>query len=478
LTPATQFPAKPRRWRPLLYAALLAYSLFFSWDRVRYPFAADDMMNMGRYFDLGPWRALASQFLLWQGYYRPMGAVFYGPLHYWFGLDPAPFQIAVILLLLANTYLSFHLAKALGCGELASGLAALAIAYHAGLTNLQYNVDMIYDVLCFGFFAGAIWYYIRIRGQGRSLRAGEVAVFLVLYLCALNSKEMAFTFPLVVLAYEWFYHRADLGRAWLRGPGLVIALATALDLADLCGRTIGPDALTVYASYRPVLSLGRLFEFQQSSLSDLLGILARPSGVMVLAIWALLTLLAWRGNRPALRFCWAWMLITPLPIEFLAGRTQGALYIPLAGWAIFAAVALLDLAERAAAFLARQPLLRRLGRAGLLALLLAGAVLLWARRMSYLKAQLVAPAAVQQGIQTANVIRQLQALQPRADPHSQIVFLNDPFTDWDMTFIAQLWFRDRTIHVYNQRLEHLSPADLARMDHVFDFQNGKLVQWK
>ena len=47
-----------------------------------------------------------------------------------------------------------------------------------------------------------------------------------------------------------------------------------------------------------------------------------------------------------------------------------------------------------------------------------------------------------------------------------------------MTFIGTLWFGDRSIHVYNQRLEHLSAAELARMDAVFDFRNGKLVELK
>jgi len=83
-----------------------------------------------------------------------------------------------------------------------------------------------------------------------------------------------------------------------------------------------------------------------------------------------------------------------------------------------------------------------------------------------------------QGTLTPTVIGQLRDLHPRVPPQSQVVFLSDPFTDWDMTFIGMLWFADRSIHVYNQRLEHLSPAELTRMDAVFDFRNGRLVQIK
>jgi len=470
-------------------------------------FAADDMMNMGIYFGLGPWRAFASQWLLWRGFYRPLGAAFYLPLHHWFGLNPVPFQIAIMLLLAFNAYLAFRLAEALGSSDLASGLAALAVSYHAGLSNLQYNIDMVYDVLCFTFFIGALLFYVRIRSQGRLLRRGEIAVFLGLYVCALNAKEMAFTFPLVLAAYEWFYHRPVSGHAsplaadlaagrhaqlakpldrwwcpavsgWLRGPGPVILAAVALDGIDLYGKTVGRNSLLANAAYRPVFSFARLMEFQQASLNDLLGYFGRPSTPGVLAIWILITYLAWRRDRPVLRFCWAYMLITPLPIEFLSGRTQGTLYIPLAGWAVFASVVFLDLVEAAARFLAAEPLLRNLGRAGVCGLLIAGGVLLWAQRMDYIKTKVVEPAAAQQGIQTWDVIQQLRAAQPHVRPQSRVIFLNDPFTDWDMTFIAQLWFHDRTVHVYNQRLQHLSPADVSRMDYIFDFQDGKLLQLK
>jgi hypothetical protein len=478
LTPARQISTTRPPWgRLALYVGLLAYSLFFSWGRTRYPFAEDDMMNMGIYFGRGPWGAIASQFLLWKGFYRPMGAAFYLPLLHWFGLNPAPFQLGIVLLLAFNTYLEYRLARALGASELAAGLAALVVSYDSGLPNLQYNIDMIYDVLCFSFFLGTLLYYVRIRSQARTLRRREIAVFLALYLCALNSKELAFTLPGVLLAYEWFY-QPRLSSAWLRGPGIALALAAALDLLAVYGKAAGPGALTGNPLYRPVLSWARFAQFQQLSLKDLFASLVEPRGAGLVGIWALVTYLAWRRRRPALRFAWAFILLTPIPIEFLENRTQGNLYIPLAGWAILAAIVLVDLAEAAAGFLAHEPLFRRLGRSGVLALLIAGALLLWARRMNYLKAQLVKPAAVQQGLVTSDVIRQLRALHPLVKPRSEIAFLNDPFTAWDMVFIAQLWFHDRTTHVYSQRLQHLSAADLARMDYIFDFQNGKLVQLK
>jgi len=478
--------------RPVILAAVLAYFVALEQDRIGTYFAADDMMNLATYFRMGPWGALESQFLVWRGFYRPMGAAFYLPLFHWFGLNPAPFQIAILSILALNIFLAFRFALALGSSDLVAGLTALIVAYHPGLTNLHYNVDMIYDVLCFTFFVGGLLLYVSIRRQGRFPRWPEMAAFALLYLCALNSKEMALTMPLVLLAYEVAQTlpsvRAATGserfprtRQWLalaRRPACLVLLTSALALASLYGKKFGVQPIMDRPAYQPVLSLERYMAFQKASLYDLSGHLARPGWHGVIVFWALVTYLAWRKPRPLLRFTWAYMLLTPLPIAFLTDRTQGCLYIPLVGSAIFASATFLDAARAAADFLSREPLLGRLGRVWILAMLAAGGILFWVNQMRTLKATVVKPAAAVQGTVTASVIGLLRELNPHVRPRSQVVFLNDPFSDWDMTFIGTLWFRDRSVHVYNQRLEHLSPAELARMDHVFDFRSGRLVQLK
>jgi hypothetical protein len=349
----------------------------------------------------------------------------------------------------------------------------MAVSYHAGLPNLQYSIAMVYDVLCCTFFVGAVLFYVLIRRQKRMLKPGELAVFFVLFICALNSKEMALTLPLILVAYEWFYHRLSSS-----GARLVILVTLALTVIDFLGKRAGSNPMLSYEAYQPVLTLQRYMAFQKSSLHDLLGLGDVPGWRTVLVIWLLVTYLAWRRDRPVLRFCWAWMLITPVPIEFLVDRVQGCLYIPLAGWAIFGAVTFTDLVKAAANFLVQEPLFSRLGRTGALALLVGLGVFVWARHMRDLKLALVQPAAAREGALTWNVIEQLRALNPRAAPNSQVIFLNDPFTDWDMTFIGQLWFGERSVHVYTQRMEHLSPAEISRMDEIFDFQNGTLVRVK
>jgi hypothetical protein len=80
------------------------------------------------------------------------------------------------------------------------------------------------------------------------------------------------------------------------------------------------------------------------------------------------------------------------------------------------------------------------------------------------------------GAQTWQVIQQFRALDPHVRPHSHVVFLGDPFTEWDMLFIADLWFHDRSVTVHLQRLTPLSPQALAGAGAVFDYRDGKLLR--
>jgi len=461
--------------------------LYFSRDVLGVRFSPDDMMNVDNfYWTPGIWRLVYAQFLIWRGYYRPMGGVFYLPILSFWGLDPAPYHAALSLVLAVNVYLVYRLARLLGAGGWAAGLAALVACYHAGLGNLYYNTAFVYDALCGGFFLASLVYYCGIRNRERRLSPGQTAIFAVLVLCALNSKEMALTLPAVLLAYEWIYHpspsagaapRAFRTRlsAWLRGPGSPILLAAFLTLLDLYGKVFGVDALTGMEGYRPVFTWHRLIDYQKTFLGD--AAFWRTGGGGVLAFWTVVSYLAWRpGARPVLRFCWLFLVFTPLPIEFLPGKSQACLYIPMLGLAVFAAVVFADLAEALAGVLSGEPLFRRLSRPTLAAGLIAAGVFCWGRENLHRKQLLVRPVMAALGAQTWQAIEQFRALNPHVHPHSHVVFLHDPFTEWDMLFIADLWFRDRSVTVHLQRLAPLTEAELSGLGAVFDYREGKLVQ--
>src|ERR1019366_9022405 len=132
----------------------------------------------------------------------------------------------------------------------------------------------------------------------------------------------------------------------------------------------------------------------------------------VVAVWVLLAWLAWRRQRPVLRFCWVFLMLTPLPLAVLEGRGAACLYIPLAGWAVFAAVVLTDVAGAVAHFLAEEPILRRAGYAGLFAAILCTSFFLWAKKNDYNKREFVRGAMADLGRQTGDFIQQLRALNP------------------------------------------------------------------
>jgi hypothetical protein len=459
------------RWRIAGSLFVLAWFVYFCWDSALVHFAPDDLMNLWYYWSAKPGELLLSMLRPWQGSYRHMAALYYLPLFGIFGLNPVPFHVVTLLLLLVNVWLLWRLASLLGAGDLAAWLAALLACYHSGLANLWYDTAFIFDVLCTLFFLSAVVWHIRIRARGQAPNGRQIAVLLGLFLCALNSKEMAVTLPVVLFAYEWTYHRPRWNRkelrTWLRGPGRVVMWTAVLDALYLYGKMLRPGALANNSAYKPVFSLARFGEFQVQSWSDLLAWWNHLTTGTVLAIWLALTLIAWLRKKPVLRFCWIWLLVTPLPIEFLFQRVGACLMIPYCALAIFSAVVFVD-AARALATMARwRPLVAPLCLMGLF---------FWAMHHAHVKRVAVLPAMNHTGRQSWEVIEQLRALHPRVRPRSTVVFRDDPFQGYDMAFIAALWFRDRSLQIQLDRMTPLSAQELQKANYVFAFEGGRMVQ--
>jgi hypothetical protein len=424
-----------------------------------------------------PWRAVYGNFLLWHDFYRPMGGWFYIPIFRVFGLEPAPFHAALLAIVLLYVGLVYRLARALGAVALEAWLAALVIAYHAGLSNLYYETSHIYDVLCGIFYAGALIVYVGGRSQGSPLGGRRATAFFALFLCALNSKEMAVTLPAMLLAYEWLYHRegmrAGFGR-WLRGPGLAVAGAALLTAVAIYGRVL--VGLLHSAGYSTTFSLARVAEFQRQQFEDLFFEWHYKGWLLIAAAWLLSTYLAWRTPRPLLRFCWILTVVAPLPVEFLEGRSMAVLAIPAVGWAIPAAVAVLGLSRAIAGATAQDPFLRRLAPDVRLGMVLAVFVFSWAgwNRMFYEGD--IRHAMTELGHPTDEIIRQFRAMKPRVRPQGTVVFLNDPYDGFDMAFIAELWFHDPSVSIRLHKKTPLTPEELAHADLVFDWRDGRVVE--
>src|SRR5262249_38324994 len=164
--------------------------------------------------------------------------------------------------------------------------------------------------------------------------------------------------------------------------------------------------------YHPVFNLRRVRDFQRLSLGDLLFGWGWGWGGILL-LWAVLAYLAWRRDRPVLKFLWCFMLLTPLPIEFLVGKSQACLSIPMVGWALFGAAVFVDLVEALSPVLERESWGRRLGHGGVVALLVAVAIFLWGRQNREYKRTHAAPVMAALGQDEWDVIQQFRALDPQ-----------------------------------------------------------------
>ena len=488
LDQSTPLPAPPPRahrwWKPSCAVLLAAYFFLISWDGLKAPFAPDEMRNIWWYWHPSPWRLLYSQFMLWHDWSRPMGGLFYVPIFLTFGLNPVPYHAVLLLLLLAGAYLMYRFARVLGLGELPAAMVALIACYHGGLNNLYYDSAFVFDALCGLFYFAAFVYYARIRSSGSLLSRGQTAAFLGLYLCALNSKEMAVTMPAVLLAYEWLFHAPPRlpGKGlvkWLRGPGSVLCWSALMNLVFIYGKRFGPDGLMngPSSAYKPVLALERIVDFQERYLGDIFYHLPSFDWPATLLIWLAATWLVWRRKRAVLRFCWFYVLLTPLPIEFLEGRKRACLYVCLAGWAVLAATLFTDWLASATRVVAAEPLFRRLGPRRVCAVLAAAGMILFARESWHLKQKEVAPAIPHLGEQTAEVLAEFRKMNPSVRPGATVMFLDDPWQGgFDMSFIAELWFRNRQTRVLLDQVSHFPPEEIAKADAVFTWCDGKLIR--
>ncbi|HLK65943.1 MAG TPA: hypothetical protein VKU19_21055 [Bryobacteraceae bacterium] len=458
-----------------------AYFLFVTHDGLHAPFAADDMQAIHIYFHPSPVRFFVSQIMLWRGYFRPMNGFFYLPLFLTRGLDPAPYHAVLLVLLWIGAYQLYRLARALGADEWTAAAAALIACYHGGMANLYYNTVYVGDVFCGIFYWATLALYAGVRGKGGLLSRWQMTAFLLLYLCALNSKEMALTLPAMLLAYEWLFHGVPPRqwkelREWLGGPGRGFCFAALLDAICVYGKAFGSYGLMKNPAYRPVYSWARFADFQERYLSNLFYQVERLNGWATLAIWVVVTYMAWRRNRPVLRFCWFYVLLTPIPVMFLIGREQANLYVTLAGWALLAATLFTDWLRSAARVISEEPLFRRIGEARAHALLYALGLLAAAYGAWSFKEKWIVSAIPKLSPVTAQAISQFQAVKPKLRPGGTVIFLDDPWHGgFDMALIAELWFRDRKVQVYLNQQTPVTPAEIAKADAVFTWTNDALV---
>jgi len=511
------------RFGPALF--LVAYFFWFAGGGLWARFTGDDLMNLNFHLTPSFARLLLSNLTYWTTAYRPMGGILYVAIYRLAGFHSMPFRVVCFGLLLLNLGLLFRVCLRLTGRREVALLATLLVSYHAWMVNLYYSTGTVYELLCFAFYWAAFDYYLGVRQAGKTLRPGQLAVFLALYICALNSKELAVTLPLCVLCYEWIWHRTyragpgapavrerdrtyragpgghpvreryrtykagpgghpvgerdqtyrapaarELDQAHRAGPGghpvreryAAVALSALVTLPYVVGKLTGPDSLAANPLYRPAISPARYLHTFHLYLNVLFyqDHFFRDANTILL-VAAMLALAIWRHSRPLL-FAWCFSLFSVLPFIFVPHYSGFFLYLPMAGWALYAATAIEMLRGRFAK--AVPPAVVFLTVALVLGPLHA--------RESRKTMQVFTSA----DLPTTETIAQLRRVQPSVPKGAHLFFESDPFPPktFSLVFLVRLFYDDLTVEV--ARAKDGDAADSRHFDAVFRWDDGNLVK--
>jgi hypothetical protein len=453
-----------RAWSLLSASLLAAYFLAYTRDAWHSYFSDDDVTNLYRswIFPLGALFKANVLFFLNSPFFRPLASAWYRVIFFFAGFHPLPFHVANLLILGGNIWLTYCLARRLAGSREVGLAAALLISYHPNFGSLYFDTGFIFDVLCYLFYFGALLYYVRIRQRGRALSAGELAALAGLYICALNSKEMAATLPAFVLLYEAMYERV---RDW-RGTFITGLMTVFFGIGRFLGHS--DNSLLAGGAYRPVFSWDQFMKTSANFFGDLFLQEHPVSHVLVLGIWVAMLAAGWATKSRTLKFAWLFLMISPIPVAFILPRGAPQYYISFFGWALYAATVIV----RALEFLLdRVPRMPQPARGPAMLILLA--LLLFP---AYGNTGWASVGSVSlEGEQLRSMIGQLHDLRPRLRSKSHILFLDDPTDDaYRMQFLVHLSYRDASLVVDRGKVMLPPPnADkIASYDYVFDYRVG------
>jgi hypothetical protein len=441
------------RLGPALF--LVAYFFWFAGGGLWARFTGDDLMNLNFHLTPSFARLVLSNLTYWTTAYRPLGGILYVAIYRLAGFHPMPFRIVCFALLLLNLWLLYRVCLRLTERREVALLATLLVSYHAWLVNLYYSTGTIYELLCFAFYCAAFDYYVGIRQSGKTLRLRQWAGFLALYICALDSKELAVTLPLCILCYELIWHR-------LKGGVPGVSITALVTLPYVIGKLTGPDSLAANPMYRPAISAARYLHTFHLYLNVLFcqDHFFRDANTILLVL-AMLALALWRRSRPLL-FAWCFTLFSVLPFIFVPHYSGFFLYLPMVGWALYAATGLEMLRGRFAKTMPSAVLFLAV------ALALAPLHARESRKTMKVFSSTDLPAT--------EMITQLQRVQPSVPRGAHLFFESDPFPakTFSLVFLVRLFYHDLTVEV--ARAKDGDAANSRPFDAVFRWDNGKLVK--
>jgi hypothetical protein len=467
----------------LLVFPALGWLLLFAHNGLRAQFSGDDLTNLHGYLSRPSASLLLDNLRYWSTSYRPLGGLFYVALYGWFGFNPLPFRVACFGLLALNLGLLWRFTLQLSGAREVAFLALLLAGYHAWFVDLYYSTGTVYDLLCYSFYLGAFNVYLGGRARGLALGWRPLGIVTALYVCALNAKEMAVSLPVLLAAYEILYHgRAirESGAGWLWREGRGVLVTGLLSLPYVAGKLTGAGSLVENPAYRITISPGRYLDTFHLYLNPLLyqeHVFRDPNTIQLLLV--MLALGLWLRSRPML-FAWCFLLVSLLPVAFIAHYAGFFLYLPMAGWSLYAAVLLV---------MARRLLLRLLVNLVTASELHAGRLRIASViALPVLLALFLAPYHRRESVKTIRIFESVQppsrqlaaeltAARPSLPRGALVLFVGDPFArdEYFLLFLTRLLYRDMSITVDRVPFGQNPQTGHDHYDAVFTFQHGNLV---
>ncbi len=462
---------------------LFAFFAFFAGKGIRAGFTGDDLLNLHVYMTQGFAGVVRSMLFYWSTAFRPLGGLFYLVIYKFFGFDPFPFRFVCFVLLVANLYLAYRFAVRLS-GSWATGiLASLLLCYHAWFVDLYYSSGTVFDLLCFFFYFSAFICYLRIRESQRAPTRNWI-LFIVLYICALNAKEMAVTLPLFLFLYELIYNpprwRWDGLRRWFVDHTPGVLLSGLITIPYVFGKLLLEGSLIENPAYRLNVSPNVFLDTFHLYLNPLFyqdHFFRDPNTIQLITVMLIFAL--WRRRRPHLLFAWFFLLLSGLPVMFMAHYAAFFMYIPSVGWALYIAGVITEIGLFLKWLWSRRAEVKLSGRR----ILPAWQAIAFCAMAAFLAS--VHPAesrktlahfySVQPPIkEMSDDLRWLQPALPRG---SRIYFANDPFpaSDWGLLFLVRLLYHDMTLEIGRAKPGAVLPVKPVRYQAAFDYQNGHLI---
>jgi len=465
------------RQSPLLYLAVVAYCLGLAWRAAHAHFAPDDPMNMYWYWHDGFWRVLWHNLTFWSTAYRPLGGLYYLPIYAAFGLNPVPYRIMILGIVLANAYLSCRTAELLTGSRAVALLTGVLAGAHASLLVIYYSNSSVFDILAYFLSMLILIRYITIRQRNLIPSAGQAAIIIVLFVLALDAKEMSVVTAGFVLAYEILFHGAPWNAprmmGWLKREGRLPMILIVLVVIYTAGKLLGPHPITDAADYKIHLS-GKLYVSDNLHyLNDLFYTRVFDSGIKLLIVNSILILaLALLRKTAALRWACFYVLTATLPISIISIHGNNCLYIPLFGWALLVSIVSVKIIDTISPTVTwpRFELPRSAVRNGLVAVAVCafalGTVIKWRHR----------PAFFMRSQQpTWSMIQQLEALPFRPGANRSVLILKDPLDSYESLELSDLIWNDHSVEVHMARDYAAGPTaeQIAAYDSVLTYENGE-----